>query len=69
MSVVGASNEGPVEDALMAFFDRFLLRVPVLPVSDDGFAALLQLGDTVSPPAQPLTADDRAALAAATPAV
>ena len=69
VSVVGASNEGPVEDALMAFFDRFLLRVPVLPVSDDGFAALLQLGDTVPPPAQPLTPDDRAGLTATAPTV
>ena len=45
ISVVAASNEGPGDDALLAFFDRFLLRVPVGPVDDDGFAELLQLRD------------------------
>jgi MoxR-like ATPase len=43
LSVVAASNEVPVDDALQAFFDRFLLRVPVQPVGDESFAALLQL--------------------------
>lgn len=43
ISVVGATNEVPAEEALMAFYDRFLLRVPVAPVSDDSFAALLAL--------------------------
>lgn len=43
ISVVGATNEVPAEEALMAFYDRFLLRVPVAPVSDDAFAALLAL--------------------------
>jgi len=69
VSVVGASNEGPVEDALMAFFDRFLLRVPVLPVSDAAFAALLQLSDVAAPQAQPLTTEERDALTARAPAV
>ncbi|HMY99581.1 MAG TPA: AAA family ATPase, partial [Burkholderiaceae bacterium] len=45
ISVVGASNEGPSDEALLAFFDRFLLRVPVQPVSDGGFEALLRLDD------------------------
>jgi MoxR-like ATPase len=45
ISVVGASNEGPADEALQAFFDRFLLRVPVLPVDDSAFAQLLQLAD------------------------
>jgi MoxR-like ATPase len=40
--LVGASNERPEDDSLLAFYDRFLLRVPVAPVDDDHFAALLQ---------------------------
>ncbi|MBT9550499.1 MAG: AAA family ATPase [Hydrogenophaga sp.] len=40
--LVGASNEQPQDDSLLAFYDRFLLRVPVQPVDDDHFAALLQ---------------------------
>ena len=43
VAVVAASNEVPVDDALQAFFDRFLLRVPVAPVGDERFAALLAL--------------------------
>lgn len=43
VSVVGATNEVPTEEALLAFHDRFLLRVPVEPVSDASFAALLRL--------------------------
>ena len=41
--VVGASNEVPSDEALLAFYDRFLLRVPVVPVSDASFTALLTL--------------------------
>ena len=44
ISVVGATNEVPAEEALMAFYDRFLVRVPVTAVSDSAFAALLALG-------------------------
>lgn len=63
--VVGASNEVPSDDALHAFFDRFLLRVPVAPVGDASFAALLTLGPhTLDPPA-PFTAADREAIAQA----
>ena len=40
--LVGASNEVPQDDGLQAFYDRFLLRVPVQPVDDAHFAALLQ---------------------------
>jgi len=40
VAVVAASNEVPVDDALQAFFDRFLLRVPVTTVSDGGFDEL-----------------------------
>ena len=43
VSVVGATNDPPGDEALQAFFDRFLLRVPVAPVGDANFAALLQL--------------------------
>lgn len=43
VSVVGASNEVPADEALLAFYDRFLLRVPVAPVSNEAFAALLSL--------------------------
>jgi MoxR-like ATPase len=46
IALVGATNEVPVDDALMAFHDRFLLRVPVAPVGDAAFEALLQLGAT-----------------------
>ena len=34
LSVVGASNEVPADEALRAFFDRFLVRLPVAPVSE-----------------------------------
>ncbi len=44
ISVIGASNEVPLEEALMAFYDRFLIRVPVGPVSDAAFSQLLELG-------------------------
>ncbi len=71
ISVIGASNESPGDESLLAFHDRFLLRVPVAPVSDSAFEALLRLGDAQAdpPPAAlaapaPLTAADRAALLA-----
>ena len=41
--MVGASNEVPADEALQAFYDRFCVRVPVEPVDDAHFAALLQL--------------------------
>lgn len=43
ISVIGASNEMPQDEALAAFHDRFLLRLAVEPVSDAGFRELLQL--------------------------
>jgi len=65
ISVVGASNELPADEALQAFFDRFLLRVPVAPVGDASFEALLRL-----PPAHagnagaaPLAEPERLAIA------
>jgi len=41
--VIGATNEVPQDEALMAFHDRFLVRVPVAAVSDASFGALLAL--------------------------
>ncbi len=55
ISVIGASNEVPLEEALMAFYDRFLLRVPVGPVSDASFSQLLALGTPQAPSAPRLT--------------
>jgi MoxR-like ATPase len=66
VSVVGASNERPADESLQAFFDRFLLRVPVAPVGDAAFGALLLLDDRSLPPLPaPITGDERAALLAA----
>ena len=66
ISVIGASNEAPADESLLAFHDRFLLRVPVAPVSDAAFADLLALADGPPPdlPA-PLSAGDHSALLAA----
>jgi MoxR-like ATPase len=66
VSVVGASNEVPDDDALLAFYDRFLVRVPVAPVSDAAFTALLTLpGGATHESGQPITAGERAAILAA----
>jgi len=43
ISVLGATNHVPEDEVADAFFDRFLLRLPVEPVSAQGFARLLQL--------------------------
>ena len=43
ISVIGATNEVPQDEALMAFYDRFLVRVPVAAVSDASFEQLLAL--------------------------
>jgi MoxR-like ATPase len=63
VSVVGASNEVPADEALLAFYDRFLVRVPVQPVSDASFAALLTLplADPAGAPG-PIDADERRAV-------
>jgi MoxR-like ATPase len=69
ISVVAASNEVPSDEALQAFHDRFLLRVPVAPVSDAQFAALLRLGtapaEASTAAASPLSAAECAAVQAA----
>lgn len=41
ISVIGATNEVPEDEVGEGFFDRFLVRVPVVPVSTAGFGALL----------------------------
>ena len=43
--VVGASNELPESDDLVALYDRFLIRKEVSPVSDEGVMALLELSN------------------------
>lgn len=64
VSVVGATNERPADDALNAFFDRFLLRVPVAPVGDASFDALLARPDEgAGPVGAPLTGAERVAIA------
>jgi MoxR-like ATPase len=79
ISVVAASNEVPADDALQAFYDRFLVRVAIHPVSDPVFVALLRLPadaagrsatlgepDATSLPVErAIDAADRAAIAAA----
>jgi MoxR-like ATPase len=65
LCVVAASNEVPADDALHAFYDRFLLRVPVSPVGDGNFAALLALGDAASGVAVPIQPAERDAIATA----
>jgi MoxR-like ATPase len=70
ISVVGASNEVPDDEALLAFYDRFLLRVPVVPVSDAAFCALLTLPTAAAAvPAQPITSAERAAILLARDAI
>lgn len=64
VTVVGASNETPTDEALQAFHDRFLIRVPVEPVSDAAFDALMQApAKPVGEPARRLGPADRQAIA------
>jgi MoxR-like ATPase len=65
VTVIGATNDSPADDALHAFFDRFLLRVPVHPVGDDAFVALLKLDAEASGGVAPLSERERAAVTAA----
>ena len=43
ISVIGATNAVPEDEVGEAFFDRFLLRLPIVPVSTEGFARLLRV--------------------------
>jgi MoxR-like ATPase len=60
--VVAASNEVPDDDALLAFYDRFVLRVPVGPVGDASFPALLRLTPPAPVAVQPIRDEERQAL-------
>jgi len=51
---VGASNEIPVDEALAAFADRFLVRAYVKPVPDSALEALLEGGRCMTKTPQPL---------------
>jgi len=66
VAVVAASNEVPADEALHAFYDRFLVRVPVAPVGDAAFGALLALHEVDrAASALPLTSASTAALGGA----
>lgn len=63
ISVIGATNEVPADEVGEAFFDRFLMRLPVGPVTADGFRSLLELdGAPLPPAADALTESDLTAL-------
>lgn len=65
ISVVGATNEVPDDEVGAAFYDRFLVRCQLEPVSAPGFEELLRLpeADFGSPdPAAKLGRDDLAAI-------
>lgn len=68
ISAIGATNAVPEDEVGDAFFDRFLLRVPVMAVSDGGFDELLKVnvgaGGT-APDELALHQDDLAVLAEA----
>lgn len=71
ISVIGATNEVPDDEVAEAFFDRFLMRLPVSPVSAGGFRQLLDLatgGDAIDAE-DALDAFELAALAHAATAV
>lgn len=70
ISVIGATNEVPADEVAEAFFDRFLMRLPVGPVSAPGFRNLLELGSREPPDLpDPLTETDLADLQRAAAAV
>ena len=63
VSVIGATNDVPADEVAEAFFDRFLMRLPVGPVSASGFRSLLELEGAPLPPAADALAEaDLAAL-------
>lgn len=67
ISAIGATNEVPEDEVGDAFFDRFLVRLPVAAVSAASFGALLEVGLdcgwTPLPPGLALDKKDRTALA------
>ena len=64
ISVIGATNSVPDDEVGEAFLDRFLMLVPVSPVSEEGFAVLMamQAGGDRNSPIEPLDERDRLAL-------
>lgn len=71
ISVIGATNVVPDDEVAEAFFDRFLLRLPVSPVSVDGFRRLIDAGVPTDPLrcGEALGADDRVEIAVRADAV
>jgi MoxR-like ATPase len=66
ISVIGATNEVPEDEVGEAFFDRFLVRLPVAPVSAQGFRRLLELDARQLPgPVEALQESDREAISLA----
>ncbi len=66
VSVVGASNEVPDDEVAEAFYDRFLVRLTLAPVSEAAFGQLLELPSEMQAVHvdAPLTDADRQALVA-----
>src|SRR5512133_174064 len=70
ISVIGATNAIPEDEVGEAFLDRFLVRIPVAPVSAGAFRSLLELeGAPPQAVANPLAEPDLNALHAAAGAV
>jgi len=70
ISVIGATNEVPADEVAEAFFDRFLMRLPVGPVSAEGFGELMALpGQCVPRITGALASPERDAITAAAAAV
>lgn len=66
ISAIGATNAVPEDELAEAFLDRFLMRIPVAPVSAAGFRKLIETADPGSEglgPLQALDASDRTQLA------
>ena len=67
ISAIGATNAVPEDEIADAFFDRFLVRIPIAAVSAEGFGDLLATGanrDWLPPaPALAFNADDLKTLA------
>jgi MoxR-like ATPase len=59
ITAIGATNEVPEDEVAEAFFDRFLVRVPVEPVSAAAFDSLLELDGNAAwtPPAEGISLD------------